>query len=171
MAVIPATNLTVAVVVETAVTALIVSVVATVGWTVIEYGFTVNAVGNVIVPAEEVTPVTVPHCNSKPLGNLLCPEVDMLGVPNVKVVGSKVPVTYKLLETVRLLDITVFTVAVTCVELAIKTLAPVVLALILTFVPPVTKITGPLVLPVVKVKFVVPSAVLTKDVVNVDIRL
>jgi hypothetical protein len=85
-------------------------------------------------------------------------------VVTVKTFAVKGEVTVKVFETV------IAALALIAVELAIKTLAE-VLALMATVLPLVTTMAAPPVLPVDKVRLVVPLAVLIEVVVSDDIRL
>jgi hypothetical protein len=152
--------LTVAVVVVAAVTACPIAVlVPPVDCGVIdtEYGAAAKVNGNVIVPLVEFA-VTEPHCNRRPLGNLVYPEVPMLE-----------PVIFRADALIVL--ILAFTETLIKVELATITfaleLAPKVIP---SELEPKT-ILAAAELPVCMVKFVTPSFVFIVVVVKLDIRL
>ncbi len=137
---------------------------------------------------------TVPHCTNSPFGNLENPLVAILEVPRFNAAAFTVlaailaenvatfenvtalltVVTFKTLAvngevTFRVFATVIAALALIPDELAIKTFAE-VFALITTSAPAVTNKAGPEVLPVLKVKFVEPLAVLIEVVVNDDIK-
>lgn len=154
----------------------------------------VKAAGNVTDPDDEFT-VVLPHCNSNPFGKRLYPGFAIDDAPKVNVFVANVAdcdtvkllLTTALFVTCKLPDVLTLPVTETTPVTAtlllnvagVLTTADDVLivktfndefARIQSVFDELTTTAGPDVFPVVNVKFVIPSLVLTVVVVNDDIR-